>query len=106
MPPAAFKDYTITYQPGERIFSEGEKGAEFYIVQRGRVEIFKSIDGERKPLAQMEKGDFFGELSVLLGAPRSDSAEALEKSELIVINSTLFDQMIRSNIEIAVRILR
>jgi CRP-like cAMP-binding protein len=106
MPPAAFKDYTITYQSGERIFSEGEKGAEFYIVQRGRVEIFKSIDGDRKPLAQMEKGDFFGELSVLLGAPRSDSAEALEKCELIVINSTLFDQMIRSNIEIAVRILR
>jgi CRP-like cAMP-binding protein len=106
MPPAAFKDYTITYQAGERIFSEGEKGAEFYIVQRGRVEIFKSVDGERKPLAQMEKGDFFGELSVLLGTPRSDSAEALEKSDLIVINSTLFDQMIRSNIEIAVRILR
>jgi hypothetical protein len=106
MPPSVFKDYTITCHPGERIFSEGEKGAEFYVVQSGRVEIFKSIDGERKPLAQMEKGDFFGELSVLLGAPRPENAEALEKSELIVINSTLFDQMIRSNIEIAVRILR
>ena len=106
MPPSVFKDYTLTYQGGERIFSEGEKGAEFYIVQSGRVEIFKSIDGQRKPLAQMEKGDFFGELSVLLGTVRADSAEALEKSELLVINSTLFDQMIRSNIEIAVRILR
>lgn len=106
MPPSVFKDYTVTYQPGERIFSEGEKGAEFYIVQSGRVEIFKSMDGHRKPLAQMEKGDFFGELSVLLGAARADSAEALEKSGLLVINSTLFDQMIRSNIEIAVRILR
>jgi len=106
MPPSAFKDYTITCHAGERIFSEGEKGAEFYVVQSGRVEIFRSVDGERKPLAQMEKGDFFGELSVLLGAPRPENAEALEKSELIVINSTLFDQMIRSNIEIAVRILR
>lgn len=106
MPPSVFKDYTITYQPGERIFSEGEKGAEFYIVQSGRVEIFRTMDGERKPVAQMEKGDFFGELSVLLGTPRADNAEALEKSDLIVINSTLFDQMIRSNIEIAVRILR
>ena len=54
----------------------------------------------------MEKGDFFGELSVLLDVPRAENAEALEKCELIVINSTVFDQMIRSNIEIAVRILR
>ncbi len=106
MPPSAFKDYTVTFHSGERIFSEGDKGAEFYIVQSGRVEIFKTVEGERKPVAQMEKGDFFGELSVLLGAARSDSAEALEKCNLIVINSTLFDQMIRSNIEIAVRILR
>lgn len=106
MPPSVFKDYTITYHSGERIFSEGEKGAEFYIVQSGRVEIFRTVEGERKPMAQMEKGDFFGELSVLLGAPRAENAEALENSELIVINSTLFDQMIRSNIEIAVRILR
>ncbi|MEE9219569.1 MAG: cyclic nucleotide-binding domain-containing protein [Acidobacteriota bacterium] len=106
MPPSAFKDYTVTYHSGERIFSEGEKGIEFYVVQSGRVEIFKQVEGERKPLSHMEKGDFFGELSVLLDVPRADSAEALEKSELIVINSTVFDQMIRTNIEIAVRILR
>jgi CRP-like cAMP-binding protein len=106
MPPSVFKDYTVVYQKGERIFSEGEKGAEFYVLQSGSVEIFKSVDGQRKSLATMEKGDFFGELAVLLGASRPDNAEALEKSELIVINSTVFDQMIRSNIEIAVRILR
>ncbi len=106
MPPSAFKDFTVTYRPGERIFSEGEKGAEFFVVQKGRVEIFQEQKKGRKPLAHMEKGDFFGELSVLLDVPRADNAEALEKCELIVINSTVFDQMIRSNIEIAVRILR
>ncbi len=106
MPPSAFKDFTVTYRAGERIFSEGEKGAEFFVVQKGRVEIFREQNNNRKPLAHMEKGDFFGELSVLLDVPRAENAEALEKCELIVINSTVFDQMIRSNIEIAVRILR
>lgn len=54
----------------------------------------------------MEKGDFFGELAVLEGLPRTSSAEALKDAELIEINSTTFDRMIRANIEIAVRMLR
>jgi hypothetical protein len=54
----------------------------------------------------MEKGDFFGEMSVLEGLPRTYSAEAIEECELIEINSMTFDRMIRANIEIAVRMLR
>ena len=54
----------------------------------------------------MEKGDFFGEIAVLEGLPRTASAEALDTSEIIEINSATFDTMIRANIEIAVRMLR
>ncbi len=45
-------------------------------------------------------------MSVLEGLPRTHSAEAAEDCELIEINSTTFDKMIRANIEIAVRMLR
>ena len=45
-------------------------------------------------------------MSLLEGTPRNMSAEALEGCELIEINSTTFDRMIRSNVEIAVRLLR
>jgi CRP-like cAMP-binding protein len=54
----------------------------------------------------MEKGDFFGEMSILEGLPRTLSAEAVEDTELIEINSMTFDKMIKSNIEIAIRMLR
>jgi CRP-like cAMP-binding protein len=54
----------------------------------------------------MEKGDFFGEMSILEGLPRTISAEALEDTELIEINSMTFDKMIKGNIEIAIRMLR
>ena len=54
----------------------------------------------------MEKGDFFGEMSILEGLPRTISAEAVEDSELIEINSMTFDKMIKGNIEIAIRMLR
>jgi pSer/pThr/pTyr-binding forkhead associated (FHA) protein len=54
----------------------------------------------------MEKGDFFGEMSLLEGTPRSFSARAQERTDVIEISPALFDRMIRSNIELAVRMLR
>jgi CRP-like cAMP-binding protein len=54
----------------------------------------------------MDKGDFFGEMSILEGLPRTLSAEAVDDCELIEINSMTFDRMIRGNIEIAIRMLR
>jgi|YelNatPaOPRAMG01_1025707.scaffolds.fasta_scaffold01436_7 CRP-like cAMP-binding protein len=100
------KDFMVPYRKGEIIFYEGEPGAEMYIVQSGRVEIYKLVGGEKRFLQVMEKGDFFGEMSLLEGIPRTATAEAVEDAEVIVINGATFDQMIKSNIEIAVRMLR
>jgi len=54
----------------------------------------------------LEKGDFFGEMAILERMPRSAAAEMLEDGDLIVIGSDLFGDMIKSNPEIAVRMLR
>jgi CRP-like cAMP-binding protein len=45
-------------------------------------------------------------MSILEGLPRNTSAEAIDDTELIEINSTTFDKMIKGNIEIAIRLLR
>jgi pSer/pThr/pTyr-binding forkhead associated (FHA) protein len=100
------KDFIIKFKAGEEIYSEGDAGAEMFIVQSGSVRVFRSLSGGVQELAVMEKGDFFGEMSVLEGTSRTASARALEDCELIEINSTVFDRMIRGNIEIAVRMLR
>ena len=63
-------------------------------------------DGERHSLGVLEKGDFFGEMSILEGLTRAHSAVAEDDAILIEINNTIFDKMIRGNIEIAVRMLR
>jgi len=98
--------FLVTYLMGDIIFSEGDLGTEMYIVQSGVVEIFKKIHGRQKVLATLEKGDFFGEMSVLEDASRTASARAKTDVELVRINQTTFDQMIKSNTEIAVRMLR
>ncbi|HKY31071.1 MAG TPA: Crp/Fnr family transcriptional regulator, partial [Candidatus Polarisedimenticolia bacterium] len=104
--PPAFKDYVVRFRRGERIYSAGDPGTEMYIVQSGTVVIFSEAGGKRIELASMEKGDFFGEMALIESAPHSSSAEAASDCELIEINSTLFDKMIKGNIEIAVRMLR
>lgn len=100
------RDFIIPYAAGQSVYEEGDPGAEMFIVYSGTVEIFRELGGRHQVLAVMEKGDFFGEMSVLEGSPRNASAVVKEKSELIEINSTIFDRMIRGNIEIAVRMLR
>jgi len=100
------KEYAVPYLKGDMVFKEGDSGAEMFVIQSGKVEIYKEINGEKRFSVTFEKGDFFGEMSLLESLPRTANAVVLEDAELIVINSTVFDQMIRQNIEIAVRMLR
>jgi hypothetical protein len=57
-------------------------------------------------LATLEKGDFFGEMSVLEDVPRNASARAKTDVEVVRINGATFDTMLKSNTEIAIRMMR
>lgn len=94
------------YAAGEYVFRQGDLGTEMYVVHEGRVEISRTVGNENRQIAVMEKGDFFGEMSLLEELPRNATARALENSSLIEINGALFDRMLRRNPEIAVRIMR
>jgi CRP-like cAMP-binding protein len=102
----ASSNFTVEFQAQEFIFKEGDLGTEMYIIQEGRVEILKQIEGELKQLAVFDKGDFFGEMSLLEDLPRTASARCLDEARLLQINGSTFDQMLRSNPEIAVRMMR
>jgi len=101
-----FQNFMVRYGAGERVFTEGDLGTTMYIVHSGKVRLFRVADGQKRSQGVMEKGDFFGEMSILEGLPRTISAEATEEVELIEINSMTFDKMIKGNIEIAIRMLR
>ncbi|MCZ6669898.1 MAG: cyclic nucleotide-binding domain-containing protein, partial [Acidobacteria bacterium] len=100
-----FKDYKIRFKAGEKIFQQGDVGTEMYIVRTGSVQIIREFAGKKEKLSLLEKGDFFGEMAVLEGSPRTDSASAAEETELVRIHSAIFDRMIRRNTEIAVRMI-
>ncbi len=71
------------WHAGSRVFSEGEPGDGIYVVNSGVVEIAaRSVPGRQHRLAVMETGDYFGEMAVFDGGPRSASATVIESGEL------------------------
>jgi len=102
----ALREGTAAYEAGEMIFSQGDLGTEMYIILEGEVDIIKHIAGESHPLSHLEKGDFFGEMAVLENVARSADAIAKTDVKVLVINGSQFDEMLRKNPEVAVRIIR
>jgi len=99
-------NFLVEFEEKETIFQEGDLGTEMYIIQTGQVEILKRHKDEERQLAILGQGDFFGEMSILEDLPRTASARALGACKLVQINGSTFDQMLRRNPEIAVRMMR
>ena len=76
-----------TYVAGQTIFREGQAGGEMHVILEGRVETFLVDDeGHRVVLAELQKGEMFGELSLFDNEPRSASAEALEPTRTCIVD--------------------
>ena len=79
-PPGAARRATrLELKAGEYVFREGDLGTEMYIINEGKVEILNQVGDEEQLLAVLEKGDFFGEMSVLEDLPRAASARAADR---------------------------
>src|SRR3990170_4661474 len=77
------------YRRAETIFQKDEPGHSVYIVERGSVRIYvPSPQGNDLVLAVLGAGDFFGDLSLLDGRPRSASAAATSDTTLLALERT------------------
>ncbi len=99
-------EFTRSVTAGESIFEEGDPGTEMYIIQSGQVEILKTTGRTPRRLALLEEGDFFGEMAILEDIPRTASARAHTDCVLVRIDRSTFDQLVRHDPEIAIRMLR
>jgi CRP-like cAMP-binding protein len=100
------KESTTFYAAGSTVFQQGDLGTEMFIIQEGEVHIVKHINGESHILSRLERGDFFGEMAVLENVARTADAVAATDVRLLLINGSRFDEMLRKNPEVAVRIIR
>jgi CRP-like cAMP-binding protein len=102
----SFARFLKHFTKGTALFAEGDEGEEMYIIRSGKVAIKKRVAHGEIVVAVLEKGDFFGEMAMLEHIPRTAGAEVVEDGDLIVIGSEIFGDMVKSNPEIGVRMLR
>jgi predicted component of type VI protein secretion system len=98
-------DPFIVVKAGSAVFREGDAGTAMYIIESGSVDIVRAQSG-KEPLATLEAGDFFGEMAVLEDQPRFASALAQTDCRLLQIDRAQFGDVLRENVEIAIRIMR
>ena len=74
---------TIRLRAGELAFAQGDRGDLVYVVESGRIELFRTRDdGTEEAFATIEAGNYFGELAPMFGLQRSAGARAVEATTL------------------------
>jgi small-conductance mechanosensitive channel/CRP-like cAMP-binding protein len=98
---------TRLYAPNEVIIREGAAGEEMFVMLRGYVTIsFDPPDAERVTVNRLGPGDFFGEMSLVRGAKRSATVQALDECEVIAIHTATLRQLLDTSPGLGQRIER
>ena len=95
-----------TFDRSDLIFDQGSMGSTLYIIVDGQVRIFTVNEtGQELAVTIFRKGDFFGELALLDGQPRSASAEAMQVTTTLTLHRSGFLDLIGTCPPVAVAVL-
>jgi CRP-like cAMP-binding protein len=100
------RTYQRTLSPGEVIFDEGDPGDQLYVIQSGEVELVRETPHQQRVVARLGAGDFFGELGLLQGGPRTARAVAVSTTRVIALDRETLETMCIEQPEIAIRMIR
>lgn len=90
-----------SYDEGDIIVTEGEQGSSLFLIVSGRVKVFTlGSRGEHIPLAELGPGDFFGEVSLLTGRPRTATITAASSVTAIELVKDDFDAIVIDHPEV------
>lgn len=83
------------FEKNETICKAGDPGDKMFIIISGTVKVVvTSEEGEEKVIASLGGGDYFGEMALLTGEPRSASVITTEPSEMFILNKADFDLIV------------
>jgi CRP/FNR family transcriptional regulator, cyclic AMP receptor protein len=95
------------YHKNAIVFLEEETGAILFVIASGKVKVVRTDDdGKEVILSILGEGDFFGEMALLDGLPRSATVVAIDDSELFIIHRKEFIQLIEKSPQVGTSLLR
>lgn len=77
-----------------------------YVIRAGKVRVIKESHGRQRVVTTLGPGDFFGEMAVVTGRPRSATVEVVEEAELLKLPAEKLQEMILTAGEVAIRLIR
>ena len=96
----------VNYPKETIIFHAGDKGDSFYVIKEGTVNVFITApDSEEKViLSNLNESDYFGEMALLTGEPRSASVESATDVSLIRLEKKAFEELLEKDPKISISI--
>jgi len=89
---------TIRFAKNEIIFEENQEGDCAFLIKKGTVAVYKTINKENIILSEMTAGDIIGEMAVITGEARSASAVTTSDCELLVINESVLQNALEESL--------
>ena len=94
------------FRAGETIFDEGQEGDALFVIQAGQVELIRNGEAGQRVISRHGAGEFFGEMSVLLGRARMARAVAVADTRVLQLDGRTFETMCVEQPEIAIRVIQ
>jgi len=85
------------FAPGEVVIRAGDAGSSMFVVHNGRVQVQVNENGRARPVAVLNEGDFFGEMALFTGEPRTANVVALEETEVLEIGHVAMKGLFETN---------
>jgi len=97
---------TCEISAGAVLFCSGDDGDAMYLIESGRVRITITDEDQKEiTLAELAQGDFFGEMAIIDGKPRSANAKVIEDARLKVLSREDLLNLTRNNPKVALEML-
>ena len=90
------------YPAGKPVFRQGDRPSAFYVVRRGRLEVVEEDEetGEERVIRALGRGDMFGELGLVDGAPRSATVRPVEDAQVFEVDESTFDRLLSDRVNL------
>jgi small-conductance mechanosensitive channel/CRP-like cAMP-binding protein len=85
------------FAPGETVIRAGDAGSSMFVVHNGRVCVQINDNGKLRTVATLNEGDFFGEMALFTGEPRTANVVALEETEVLEIGHKAMKRVFETN---------
>lgn len=88
------------FAPGELVIRAGDPGSSMFVVHNGRVSVQVTENKRQRTVATLNDGDFFGEMALFTGEPRTANVVALEETEVLEIGFSAMKRIFDTNPEL------